>query len=87
VTMFSLFGEIERDLISERTKEGLRRAVSEGKQLGRPAGPRVSRFDARKDEIQSLLNDGVGIASIAKICKCSWPAMKHFITSRGMVKA
>ena len=87
VTMFSLFGEIERDLISERTKEGLKRAVSEGKKLGRPAGPRESRFDARKDEIQSWLDMGVGIASIAKMCECSWPAMKHFITSRGMVKA
>jgi len=30
LTMFSLFAEIERDLVSERTKEGLKRARAEG---------------------------------------------------------
>jgi DNA invertase Pin-like site-specific DNA recombinase len=38
ITMFSLFSEIERDLISERTKDGLKRARAEGKLLGRPKG-------------------------------------------------
>jgi len=38
VTMFSPFAEIERDLISERTKKGLSRARAEGKLLGRPKG-------------------------------------------------
>jgi DNA invertase Pin-like site-specific DNA recombinase len=38
ITMFSLFAEIERDLISERTKEGLTRARAEGKLLGKPVG-------------------------------------------------
>lgn len=36
VTMFSLMAEIERDLISERTKAGLVRARAEGKKLGNP---------------------------------------------------
>jgi len=36
LTMLSLMAEIERDLVSERTKEGLRRARAEGKLLGRP---------------------------------------------------
>lgn len=38
VTMFSLFAEIERDLFSERTREGLARTRSEDKLLGRPKG-------------------------------------------------
>ncbi len=36
ITMFSLLAEIERDLISERTKAGLVRARTEGKKLGNP---------------------------------------------------
>ena len=36
--ILSAFAEFERALISERTKEGLRRAKSQGKQLGRPKG-------------------------------------------------
>ena len=38
VTMFSLFAEIERDLISERTKEGIAAARAKGKVIGRPKG-------------------------------------------------
>ena len=37
-TLFALFAELERDLISERTREGLARARSTGKKLGRPKG-------------------------------------------------
>lgn len=36
VTVLAAFAELERDLISERTKEGLRRAVRNGRKLGRP---------------------------------------------------
>ncbi len=48
LTMFSLFAEIERDLVSERTKEGLHRAKAEGKQLGRPKGTTSSRLDGKE---------------------------------------
>lgn len=34
----------ERNLISERTKAGLARAVKEGKRLGRPKGRKPSRY-------------------------------------------
>jgi DNA invertase Pin-like site-specific DNA recombinase len=47
VSMLSLMAEIERDLVSARTKEGLQRARANGVKLGRPAGlsPR-SKLDA-----------------------------------------
>jgi len=38
VTLFGLFAEIERDLISERTKQGLAVAREKGRMLGRPKG-------------------------------------------------
>ena len=36
--LFALFAEVERDLISERTREGLAKARPSGRKLGRPEG-------------------------------------------------
>ena len=53
-----MMAEIERDLISERTKEGLRAARAKGCQ-GRPKGPgSKSKLDGYKDEIVALLQNG-----------------------------
>lgn len=41
---FGLSAEIERNLISQRTKEALTRIKSEGKKLGRPAGRRNKKL-------------------------------------------
>lgn len=82
MTMFSLFAEIERDLISERTKEGLSRARAEGKLLGRPKGPGKSKLDGKEAEIKKYLDLKVGKASIAKIFGVSWPCIDNFIKKR-----
>ena len=59
-TLFALFAEVERDLISERTREGLAKARASGKKLGRPKGSLgVSRLDGREDEIRHFLNLGL----------------------------
>ena len=47
-TLFALFAEVERDLISERTREGLARAKSSGRKLGRPKGSLVRRAMNRR---------------------------------------
>ena len=68
VTLFALFSEVERDLLSERTKEGLAAARAKGKTLGRPKGSLGhSKLESRVQEIQMLLAKGVSKASIAKI--------------------
>ena len=84
ITMFGLFAEIERDLISERTKAGLARARAEGKLLGRPKGRGKSRLDGKENEIKELLAKGVSKASIAKIMDVKWPTMDYFIKTRGL---
>ena len=66
ITMFGLFAEIERDLISERTKQGLNAAKARGSLLGRPAGYGRSRLDNFKPEIEALLKNGSTKAFIAK---------------------
>lgn len=82
VTLFGLFAEIERDLISQRTKEGLAAARAEGKVLGRPKGFGKSKLDGREDEIVELLKKGVTQSSIAKICGVHKTTLSHFIKSR-----
>ena len=84
-TMFALFAEVERDLISERTREGLARARSSGKKLGRPKGSLgVSRLDGREGEIRHFLTLGVSKSSIAKITGVTRPTLYNFIATRGL---
>jgi putative DNA-invertase from lambdoid prophage Rac len=83
---FSLASELERELISSRTKEALARRKSEGKRLGRPKGSLSSKLDNKQGEIYALFKKGINTTSIAKIFDVSQTAMRHFIKSRGMDK-
>ena len=83
VTMFGLFADIERELISMRTKEGLAAAKASGKQLGRPQGSLgKSKLDGREKEIGRLLALNVSKSSIAKITGVDRATLTHFINSR-----
>ena len=85
IGMFGLFAEIERDLISQRTKEGLAYARASGKKLGRPMGSLgKSILDGKEAEIQMLLEKDVSKASIAKILGVSRSGLLHFIVSRSI---
>jgi DNA invertase Pin-like site-specific DNA recombinase len=55
---FSMAAEIERDLISQRTKEALDARRRAGKPLGRPRGPGKSKLDQYRPEIEALLAHG-----------------------------
>lgn len=67
VTMLSLFSELERDLISQRTKEALRTKKASGVHLGKPKGTiQKSIFDKHKDRIVELLALGLSVRKIAK---------------------
>lgn len=68
ITMFSLFGELERDFISLRTKEALASKKAKGIKLGKPKGTiQKSQFDADRDKIIELLKLGVSVRKIAKL--------------------
>ena len=85
LTMFSLFAEIERDLISERTKEGLARARAQGKLLGRPKGTLgKSKLDGKEKEIKDYMAKGVNRTNIARIYGVAVPTMNNFIRTRGL---
>ncbi len=78
---FGLSAEIERKLISERTKEALARIKQEGKRLGRPIGAtNVNRkLYPYKEEIFKALKNGTTKAKIAKKYKSSINAVYSFI--------
>lgn len=64
--LFSLFAELERDLISLRTKEALASKKAQGTQLGKPKGTiQKSKFDKDLTKIRELLALGLSIRKIA----------------------
>jgi DNA invertase Pin-like site-specific DNA recombinase len=66
ITLFSLFSELERDLISLRTKEALASKKAQGIQLGKPKGTvQKSKFDKDVVKIKELLSLGLSVRKIA----------------------
>ena len=77
--VFSIAAEIERDLISKRTTEGLRVARAKGKLLGRPKGPGKSKLDGHREEIISLIKTGSKQTYIAKKYGTSQPNLYNWL--------
>lgn len=87
ITLFSLFAEIERDLISLRTKEALAAKKSQGQQLGKPKGTlQKSKFDVDVSRITELLGYGLSVRKIAKVLGyTSHIALNTYINKRGLL--
>ena len=68
VFAFSLSAEIERSMISSRTKEALARKKSEGKRLGRPKGKlsAVTKLTGKDDLIREYLEKNIPQSVIAR---------------------
>jgi DNA invertase Pin-like site-specific DNA recombinase len=66
---FGLSAEIERNLISQRTKEALARKKAEGVILGRPKGRKSQnlKLTGKEIEINALLDRKVSYSAIARI--------------------
>jgi DNA invertase Pin-like site-specific DNA recombinase len=79
LTMMALFSEIERDLVSARTKEALKALKAKGVKLGRPKGPGKSRLDPFRPEIEALLKNGSPKSFVAKRYKISEPTLFNWL--------
>ncbi|MGC1181657.1 recombinase family protein [Legionella sp.] len=67
ITIFSMLAELERDFISERTKEGLKARAAKGIKLGKPKGVvQASMYDKDEEKILHLYHLGVPIQKIIK---------------------
>jgi DNA invertase Pin-like site-specific DNA recombinase len=86
-TFLALFAEIERDLISMRTKEGLAAKRAAGVTLGRPKGkgPGKSRLDPDRVEILRLLGEGVPRAAVARKYGVRELTLYHWLKQRNLL--
>lgn len=77
---YSLSAQLERELISSRTKSGLEKAKEQGKLGGRPKGDaKKVKLDVHLLEIKKLIAEGVKIKSLAKKYKCTRNTIYKFI--------
>lgn len=89
ITLFSLFAELERDLISLRTREALAAKKAQGQRLGKPKGTlQKSKFDQHVARIKELLGYGLSVRKIAKVLGySSHIALNTYINKRGLREA
>ncbi len=81
---FSIASEIERDLISQRTKEALRVKKATGAKLGRPKGIGKSKLDPFKPEIEALLANGSTKRFIANRYNSSYANLHKWLNKHGI---
>lgn len=83
---FSLSAEIERNLISQRTKEALARKRAEGVVLGRPKGRKSSKvkLTGQEEVIRTLLKQNVSKCEIARIFHVNRMTVAAFINNNGL---
>lgn len=81
---FGLSAEIERNLISQRTKEALDRKRAEGVHLGRPKGALSKRvkLTGKEEAIRILRAEGTNWAQIARLLHVDRSTLVRFAKSR-----
>lgn len=81
---FSLSAQLERDLISQRTKESLMRKKAEGVKLGRPKGYVVKnkKLTGKEEEIRNLLKYGVSKRAISRLMRVHHSTVSSFIREK-----
>jgi DNA invertase Pin-like site-specific DNA recombinase len=92
VTFMGLFAELERDLISQRTKEALKARKEQGIQLGKPTGTlQASKYDEHQERILELIKMGVSLNKIVNIHlkpvmeKCTVQSLSTYLKRRDLI--
>ena len=81
---FSMASEIERELISQRTKEALLAKKKAGVKLGRPRGVGKSKLDKFRPEIEALLANGSTQKFIAQRYKTTEANLSRWLKKHDM---
>ncbi len=83
---FGLSAEIERNLISQRTKEALARKKAEGVVLGRPKGRKSShvKLTGKEKRVSEMLIKGIPKTRIASKFEVNRNTLNKFIKDNGL---
>ncbi|SZD71523.1 DNA-invertase hin [Candidatus Ornithobacterium hominis] len=83
---FGLSAEIERNLISQRTKKALARKRAEGVILGRPVGSKSAKtkLTGKEKKIQELLDKKVSYSTIGRILGIYRVTVSNFVKRHGL---
>jgi len=81
---FSIAAQLERQMISDRTKNALQARKAKGLPMGRPAG--LSKLDAHSDAIQGYLSKGLNLTAISKLIDCNRQTLANWLEHKGITK-
>jgi DNA invertase Pin-like site-specific DNA recombinase len=78
---YSISSELERDFISQRTKDALARKKAQGVKLGRPTGAKNKKYklSGKEQQIRDLIKNKTPVAQIARILKVGKCTVWRFI--------
>jgi len=85
INIFSAFAQLERDLISKRTKEALQARKAKGIKLGKPKGTiQGSIYDKDKEKIKELHSLGVTLTNISKkhLCYGTIKSLSEYVKNK-----
>jgi len=74
---FSISAQLERQMISDRTKNALQARKAKGLPMGRPAG--VSKLDAHSDAIKGYQSKGLNLTAISKLIDCNRQTLANWL--------
>lgn len=88
VTVMGLAAEIERDLLRQRTKEGIKRARENGKTIGHIRGQKNTntKLSGKKEKIENWIKSGVTITSMARRLKVHPITVSRYIKNESIGK-
>ena len=81
VFALELAAQLERTMISDRTKNALQARKAKGLPMGRPAG--LSKLDAHSEAIHSYQAKGLNLTAIAKLIDCNRQTLANWLITNG----
>ena len=80
IKMWGVFSEMERNIISQRVKSGMRNARAKGNQIGRPQTTVDRLPDKFWKYYQKYKNGEINVSEFARLLKCSRVTIYKYIT-------
>lgn len=82
--VYAIIAQVERERISERTREALQQKIAAGQHIGHYKGFKCTnvKLTPHAEEIKQLLAEGVSIYAIAKRYNVKWITARNFIRDR-----